>query len=61
MIIESVIITGIICGVVLLGYIAKLAFFSKCDSCSFWGIKVHRNTKEEAQTVSTMRLPIGSN
>lgn len=41
----------------LVGYIAKLLFYSKCNSCSCLGVKVHRNTAEERQTVESFQLP----
>jgi hypothetical protein len=54
----AVIITIIVCTTTLVGYLFKLIFMSKCTDCNCFGIKVHRQTEQEAQTVSNMRLPI---
>jgi hypothetical protein len=57
MVIEAIIIAGIVAGVALLGYIVKVIAQSKCDQCSFLGIKVHRNTQQEPQEVKSFKFP----
>lgn len=58
MISESLIISIILAGTALVSYIIRLSFLSKCDVCNLcWGaISIHRNTKEELQTVSNRNI-----
>lgn len=61
MLFEGIIITAIVCGTLLFGYVFKLCFMSKCDSvdCCKGAIKVHRSVASEQQNVSSLKLPIG--
>ncbi len=54
----AVVITIIVCSATLIGYLFKLIFMSKCTNCDCMGIHVKRDTSQEAQIVSNMRLPI---
>ena len=54
----AIVIVIIVCATTLIGYMFKLVFMSKCDSCSCLGVKVHRQTEHEVQQVSNMQLPI---
>ena len=58
MIETSIIITIIVCGTALMGYVTRLLFYSKCSDVNLFCFKCHRNTLEEVQTVSNMNLPI---
>ena len=55
--IESVIITIVICTTALLAYVCKLLFMSKCNSVDCCGLHVHRNTSEENKDVGSIEIP----
>lgn len=61
MIETAIIITIIVCGSTLAGYVARLMFLSKCkkSSCCGGAIVIERSVESESQGVSAMRLPIG--
>ena len=61
MIETAIIITVIVCGTTLIGYIARLMFLSKCKKSSCCGgvITIERSIESEEKNVSALRLPIG--
>ena len=54
-----VIIILIGCSTLLVGYILRLSFLSKCSDVNFLCIKCHRETAQEQQNVSPLKLDIG--
>lgn len=61
MLVEGIIITAIVCGTTLIGYISRLMFLSKCKKLSCCGevMTIERSVESEQQHVSAMHLPIG--
>ena len=60
MVIETaVIVTIIVTGGTLLGYISRLFFASKCTNCDIGCIHVKRNTGQEKRDISNPHLYIG--
>lgn len=61
MLIEAILVAAIVSGTLLIAYIARLLFMSKCTNCAVdsTGVHVSRDIKNEQRTVSSLRLPIG--
>lgn len=61
MVIETaVIITIVVTGGTLIGYISRLLFASKCTNCDIGCIHVNRNTAQEKQDISNPRLQVSN-
>ena len=56
MIAESVIISIIVSGTVLIGYLFRLLFMSKCSNCKMGCIEVERDTVHELQNITPINL-----
>jgi hypothetical protein len=55
---NNIIITIIVCGTALFGYIFRLLFLSKCETLDLGCLHIKRNTAIEKRNVEGFSLPI---
>lgn len=62
MLVEGIIITSVVCGSLLIGYLLKLLFMCKIkvsDCCTHdAGIHIERSIESEKKNVSSLRIPL---